>query len=77
MTGPGGDVLARASAALADTLDLEITLTTVARLAVPGIADSCAMHLLDSGDQRQLAKPIDHTPLVAAIVALVRDRIRS
>jgi len=77
VTGPGGAFLAQAGAALADSLDLEITLTTAARLAVPGIADSCAMHLLDSGDQRHLAKPTDHTPLVAAIVALVRAGIRS
>ena len=46
MIGRGTDVLAQASAALADSLDLETTLNTVARL-------------------------------VAAILALVRDRIRS
>jgi transcriptional regulator with GAF, ATPase, and Fis domain len=43
--------LARASAALAESLEFETTLHTVARLAVPGIADSCAIHLIDDEDR--------------------------
>jgi hypothetical protein len=40
LASSGAGFLAQASAALADSLDLETTLNTVARLAVPGIADS-------------------------------------
>jgi len=41
------DFLAQASAALASSLDYEATLRTVARLAVPHIADWCSVHVVD------------------------------
>ena len=48
--------LAQASAALASSLDYEQTLRNVAQLAVPGIADWCAVDLLDEdGDRRTVA----------------------
>ncbi len=48
--------LAEASAALASSLDYEQTLRNVAELAVPGIADWCAVDLLDEdGDRRTVA----------------------
>jgi PAS domain S-box-containing protein len=48
--------LAQASAALASSLDYEQTLRNVAQLAVPDIADWCAVDLLDEdGDRRTVA----------------------
>jgi PAS domain S-box-containing protein len=50
------EFLAEASAALASSLDYEQTLRNVAELAVPGIADWCAVDLLDeNGDRRTVA----------------------
>jgi signal transduction histidine kinase/ActR/RegA family two-component response regulator len=48
--------LAEASAALASSLDYEVTLRTVANLAVPQIADWCTVDILDErGDIQRLA----------------------
>jgi PAS domain S-box-containing protein len=48
--------LAQASSALASSLDYEQTLRNVAQLAVPDIADWCAVDLLDEdGDRRTVA----------------------
>ncbi len=49
--------LAEASSALASTLDYEVTLDTVARLAVGNLADLCVIDLLDdaSGEIRRVA----------------------
>ena len=73
MTGPGGDFLARASAALADSLDLETTLNTVARLAVPAIADSCAIHLLDERDAVRLVAAVHVNPAKSATMQALTD----
>ncbi len=43
------DFLTRAGAALASSLDYRATLSTVARLAVPQLADWCTMSLLEPG----------------------------
>ncbi|HEX5852306.1 MAG TPA: SpoIIE family protein phosphatase [Solirubrobacteraceae bacterium] len=52
----GSAFLARASAELSSTLDYEQTLRNVADLAVPHIADWCAVDLLDEdGDRRTVA----------------------
>jgi GAF domain-containing protein len=47
--------LAEASSALAASLDYEDTLRTVANLAVPRLADWCAIDLLDDGRLRRVA----------------------
>ncbi|HEU5051028.1 MAG TPA: ATP-binding protein [Gemmatimonadales bacterium] len=48
--------LARASGTLGSSLDYETTLTTVARLMVPALADWCAVDLVEaSGEVRRLA----------------------
>jgi PAS domain S-box-containing protein len=48
--------LARASAMLASSLDYETTLTTIAQLAVPSLADWCAVDIVDeAGATRRLA----------------------
>ena len=73
MNGPGGDFLVAASAALADSLDLEITLHTVARLAVPGIADSCAIHLIDEHDAIRLVAAVHVDPLKAFAMEALAD----
>jgi PAS domain S-box-containing protein len=50
------EFLARASAALASSLDYETTLATVARLAVPEMSDWCAVDLVDEdGTIRRLS----------------------
>jgi PAS domain S-box-containing protein len=52
--------LAEAGAALASSLDYRTTLASVARLAVPKIADWCAVDILDAkGDLRRLATSHD------------------
>ncbi|HJQ23020.1 MAG TPA: PAS domain S-box protein [Blastocatellia bacterium] len=48
--------LAEASAALASSLDYEVTLRRVAELAVPQLADWCAVHIAEDGQHlKQLA----------------------
>jgi PAS domain S-box-containing protein len=71
--------LAEASATLASSLDYEQTLRNVAELAVPGIADWCAVDLLDEdGDRRTVA--VAHVDpgrlsLAEALRAYVPDRL--
>jgi signal transduction histidine kinase len=65
--------LAQASAALADSLELETTLHTVARLAVPGIADSCAIHLIDDDDRIRLVAAVHVDPLKTAAMRTLAD----
>jgi GAF domain-containing protein len=61
--------LAAASAELASSLDYHATLATVARLAVPTIADWCAVEILDDGRLRTLA--VEH--IDPAKVALAEE----
>jgi PAS domain S-box-containing protein len=49
------DFLSRAGEALVASVDYEATLQTVVRLAVPTIADWCAVDLLEGGKTRQVA----------------------
>jgi PAS domain S-box-containing protein len=49
------EFLARASAALASSLDYEATLRTVAQLAVPEIADWCAVDIAEGAELKRLA----------------------
>ncbi len=44
--------LAEASRLLSSSLDYEVTLSEVARLAVPAVADACAIHLLEDDNLR-------------------------
>jgi PAS domain S-box-containing protein len=71
--------LADASAALASSLDYEQTLRNVAALAVPGIADWCAVDLVDDdGDRRTVAVAhVDPERLVLAeaLRRYVPDRV--
>ena len=74
MNGPSGAAfLAQASAALADSLDFETTLHTVAGLAVPGIADSCAIHLLDERNAIRLVAAVHVDPLKAFAMQALTD----
>ena len=73
MNGSGGDFLAQASAALADSLDLDTTLKTVARLAVPGIADSCSIHLIDERGAIRLVAAVHVDPLKAFAMQALAD----
>jgi len=66
-------LLAQASAALADSLDFETTLSTVARLAVPGIGDSCAIHLIDEDDRIRLVAAVHVDPLKAQAMQTLAD----
>jgi signal transduction histidine kinase len=47
--------LAEASALLSGSLELERTLTDLAKLAVPGLADWCAIDMWDNGELRRVA----------------------
>jgi GAF domain-containing protein/anti-sigma regulatory factor (Ser/Thr protein kinase) len=47
--------LADASATLAETLDYRTTLTTIARLVVPGLADWCTVKILEEGEFESVA----------------------
>ena len=65
--------LAEASATLASSLEYRATLTTVARLAVPRIADWCAVDILDGkGDLRRLATSHDDLGRAPAADRVVR-----
>jgi signal transduction histidine kinase/ActR/RegA family two-component response regulator len=66
-------LLAQASAALADSLDFETTLNTVARLAVPGIGDSCAIHLIDEDDHIRLVAAVHVDPQKAGAMRTLAD----
>jgi len=48
-------LLAEAGAVLASSLDFEATLSNVAKMAVPGLADWCAVSMLQDGELRPLA----------------------
>jgi PAS domain S-box-containing protein len=66
--------LARASAELASSLDYETTLVTVARLAVPEIADWCGVDLVgEDGQLRRLAAE-HQDPEKVALVARMAER---
>ncbi len=65
--------LAQASAALSDSLDFETTLQTVARLAVPGVADSCAIHLMDQAGVIRLVAAAHVDPLKATAMRALAD----
>ena len=65
--------LARASAALSESLEFETTLHTVARLAVTGIADSCAIHLIDDDDRIRLVAAVHVDPLKAPAMRTLAD----
>ena len=63
--------LARVTAELSSSLDLAVTLSTVAKLAVPAIADVCAVDLVEDGVVRSLATSHvdpDKAPLVEELV---------
>ena len=47
--------LAQASEVLASSLDYETTLTQLAQIVVPQLADWCAVHIVEGGQPRQLA----------------------
>ena len=65
--------LARASAELASSLDYQTTLRTVARLAVPDIADWCAIDLLENGELLRLA--VEHVdPAKVQFVSRIQER---
>jgi PAS domain S-box-containing protein len=66
--------LAEASAALASSLDYEATLRTVANLAVPQIADWCAVDMVDEyGEMRRLG--VAHAdPAKVQIAQTLRER---
>ena len=65
--------LSEASAALASTLDYRSTLASVARLAVPTIADWCAVDILDTkGDLLRLATSHDDHGRASAVTEVLR-----
>ncbi|HWK89092.1 MAG TPA: PAS domain S-box protein, partial [Longimicrobium sp.] len=71
------DFLADASRVLASSLDYETTLRTAARLAVPALADWCAVDVLDEdGGVHRLA--VEHTdPAKVELVRQIQERYPS
>jgi PAS domain S-box-containing protein len=63
--------LAEASAALASSLEYETTLATVARLAVPALADWCAVDMVDHSGGRFVRLAVEHPD--PAMVALAKE----
>lgn len=61
--------LARASETLMSSLDYQETLTNVAWLAVPELADWCAVDLLDAGGDRELVAVAHRDPSKAELAA--------
>src|SRR3954469_7136353 len=69
--------LARASGVLAGSLDYEHTLAEVARLAVPDIADWCAVDVVESdGSLRQITS-VHPDPEQEALLLELRRRYRA
>jgi PAS domain S-box-containing protein len=65
--------VAEASSVLASSLDFATTLATVARLAVPRVADSCIVHILESGGGvRQVAAAHDDPSKARAALEVER-----
>jgi PAS domain S-box-containing protein len=66
--------LAEASRVLADSLDYEATLSAIARLAVPGVADWCGVDLAGDGDEvhRVAVEHVD--PAKVALAAELAER---
>ena len=66
--------LAEASSALGSSLDYEATLRTVAELAVPHIADWCAVDIVDEQGRVQRLAAAHVDPARAAMARTLRDR---
>ena len=64
--------LAQASAVLASSLDYEETLGNVARLAVPEVADWCAVDLFDEDGERQPVAVAHADPQLLSVVEELR-----
>ncbi|MDI3339838.1 MAG: GAF domain-containing protein [Sphaerobacter sp.] len=64
--------LAQASALLASTLDYETTLASVARLAVPVLADWCTIDLIEDGSVARVAAAHSDPAREALLRAMVR-----
>lgn len=65
--------LAEASEVLSSSLDIEITLTTIARLAVPRLADWCTIDLLDDADSIRQVAVSHRDPSKEPLVRALRD----
>lgn len=66
--------LAEASSVLASSLDYKATLATVARLAVPGMADWCVVDVLDAQGKLQRLAVAHADPASLAMVERLQER---
>ena len=66
--------LAEASRVLADSLDYEATLSAIARLAVPDVADWCGVDLAGDGDEIQRVAVEHVDPAKVALAAELAER---
>ncbi len=66
--------LAEASSVLASSLDYRATLATVARLAVPGMADWCVVDVVDDEGKLQRLAAVHADPAKGAWVSELRER---
>jgi GAF domain-containing protein len=60
--------LAEASRVLSSSLDYEVTLAEMARLAVPEVGDVCLVHLIE-GDELRLVVAAHHDPDLTSVLA--------
>jgi PAS domain S-box-containing protein len=65
--------LAEASVALADTLDYDATMDRVARLAVPTLADGCALYSVDDEGTVRRTALVHEQPATEALLAELLD----
>jgi PAS domain S-box-containing protein len=66
-------LLADATAALAETLDYELTVAKVAQLAVPGLADWCAVDLVVKGERLPKRLAVAHVDPTKVMLAKELD----
>jgi signal transduction histidine kinase/CheY-like chemotaxis protein len=66
--------LSEASALLAQSLDYETTLSTVAKLAIPFLGDSCVLHLIDPDGTIRYVEQVHVVPTKAEMVRQLRRR---
>jgi PAS domain S-box-containing protein len=68
------ELLTEASEALASSLDYDMTLERVARLAVPRLADWCAVDMVEEGDQVRRVAIAHVDPAKAGIARTLQER---
>ncbi|NUQ75595.1 MAG: response regulator [Polyangiaceae bacterium] len=67
-------LLTRASSALTASLDLDVTLNSLARVVVPELADLCIVFLKGEGDEVRVATVVHADPTKAELIRVLSER---